>query len=478
MWRGVVFGVSAVLACAGGASADPLYTVRDLGVLPGAAESEATAINASGVVVGASATADGVHGFRYNGGIIQDLGKFPGAQDTAPASINAGGQIAGSWTTGFSPPGWQPFVYDGTYHGLDTLGAQGGQAASINDAGKIVGTLTFADHSQHAFLYDGTTHDLVPVLGGVRSSANAINNTGAIVGSIATAFSHPAQAYLYDGTLHMLGELAPGHGSAPIAINATGQVVGNAPAAVDASGNTLPRAFIWDGSIHQLNIPSGPVSQSTGEAYATGINSGGQAVGYSLHFEFGPYALLWDAGTHQGHYLDDLANLPSGWVMQEATGINDAGQIVGYGGQADAFGRLSFIHALLLTPRIPGDANLDGSVGFDDLLILAQHFSTPTTHFTEGDFDGDGTVGFSDVLLLAQHFGQVQAVTASVQVPEPGVFSVLSVAGLSVATLSACRRAGATRTLSWQFYDKCDAFIEECRISSDSVAGQGRRDGG
>jgi len=432
-----------ITACARGVLADPLYTVRDLGLLPGATASEATAINASGVVLGVWSTSDGTRAFRYDEGVLQDLGPFPGALDTMPVSINAAGQIAGSWTTGVSPPGWQPFLYDGTYHALDTLGAQGGQAAGINDVRQVVGTLTFADHSQHAFLYDGTTHDLAPTLGGVRSSANAINSAGAFVGSIVTAPSSPGQAYLYDGALHMLGELSPGHGSTAVAISPTGLVVGNAPVAVDANGHTLPGAFVWDGTMHQLALPSGAISDASGELYATGVNSSGEVVGYAQAFESGPFAVLWDAGTRQGHYLDDLANLPTGWVMEEALGMNDAGQIVGYGGQTDMFGRVSFVHALLLSPRIPGDANLDGSVEFDDLLTLAQHYGMQTTHFTDGDFDGDGVVDFSDLLLLAQHYGQGDATSVAALAPEPIGLPWLALLTLLPRATPSRRRASA-----------------------------------
>ena len=70
---------------------------------------------------------------------------------------------------------------------------------------------------------------------------------------------------------------------------------------------------------------------------------------------------------------------------------------------------------------IPGDANLDGTVDFSDLLILAQHYGlTGTAQWTDGDFTNDNNVGFDDLLLLAQHYGQSQAAAASISsVPEP-----------------------------------------------------------
>ncbi len=52
-----------------------------------------------------------------------------------------------------------------------------------------------------------------------------------------------------------------------------------------------------------------------------------------------------------------------------------------------------------------GDANLDGKVEFSDILILANHFGTSGSGWSNGDFDGDEDVDFADFLVLAQHFG-------------------------------------------------------------------------
>ena len=61
-------------------------------------------------------------------------------------------------------------------------------------------------------------------------------------------------------------------------------------------------------------------------------------------------------------------------------------------------------HPITITAFPPGDANLDGKVNFDDLLILAQHFGKTGATLSDGDFNGDGTVGFDDLLILAQNF--------------------------------------------------------------------------
>ena len=51
-----------------------------------------------------------------------------------------------------------------------------------------------------------------------------------------------------------------------------------------------------------------------------------------------------------------------------------------------------------------GDLNGDGSVGFDDFLVLANNFGNEAER-TEGDLNGDGVVGFDDFLTLSSNFG-------------------------------------------------------------------------
>ena len=53
-----------------------------------------------------------------------------------------------------------------------------------------------------------------------------------------------------------------------------------------------------------------------------------------------------------------------------------------------------------------GDANLDGKVGFADLLLLAQNYGKKdNANWDQGDFNYDGKVTFADLLLLAQNYG-------------------------------------------------------------------------
>lgn len=78
----------------------------------------------------------------------------------------------------------------------------------------------------------------------------------------------------------------------------------------------------------------------------------------------------------------------------------------------------------------PGDATLNGTVDFADLLTMAQHYGQ-SGDWESGDFNNDGTVDFSDLLILVQHYGQgIQTASAPgtvTAVPEPGVPVLLEV---------------------------------------------------
>jgi ELWxxDGT repeat protein len=54
---------------------------------------------------------------------------------------------------------------------------------------------------------------------------------------------------------------------------------------------------------------------------------------------------------------------------------------------------------------LPGDANRDRAVDFDDLVKVAQNYnSTGGKTNADGDFTGDGSVDFNDLVILAQHY--------------------------------------------------------------------------
>ncbi len=87
-----------------------------------------------------------------------------------------------------------------------------------------------------------------------------------------------------------------------------------------------------------------------------------------------------------------------------------------------------------------GDADLDGTVGFNDFLTLSSNFGEEGGGWESGDF-GDGIVAFSDFLQLTNNFGLTAVdipaalpVAGAAAVPEPstGVLGVFAILGLFV----------------------------------------------
>lgn len=85
------------------------------------------------------------------------------------------------------------------------------------------------------------------------------------------------------------------------------------------------------------------------------------------------------------------------------------------------------IDALLVSAQtLPGDANLDGTIGFPDFLLLARSFGEDGAGWGGGDFDGDGSTTFGDFILMSNSFGESFASNTSSRrgrsaaaVPEP-----------------------------------------------------------
>jgi len=100
---------------------------------------------------------------------------------------------------------------------------------------------------------------------------------------------------------------------------------------------------------------------------------------------------------------------------------------------------------LKLRPRLPGDANRDGTVDFLDLAALAQSYNGSATTddpWNAGDFNGDGVVDFLDLAIMAQHYNasdlnagdvlelpQYDLSPGAAGVPEPGGFALAGVLG-------------------------------------------------
>lgn len=203
----------------------------DLGVLPGASESSARGINASGQVTGFSDS----NAFRTTPtGTLSD----PGA-NIGPGigiAINASGQVAGMNTaTGRSFRTTPTGRTDAPGADLGTLGGMT-DVWGMNDAGQVVGRAWFAGNSVvRAFrtsptgLISDPGADLGTLPGFSSSEARAINSLGVVVGVVNTAPSLAGHAFIYDTQMRDLNDLIPaGSGWLLISaerINDSGQII-------------------------------------------------------------------------------------------------------------------------------------------------------------------------------------------------------------------------------------------------------------
>jgi hypothetical protein len=91
----------------------------------------------------------------------------------------------------------------------------------------------------------------------------------------------------------------------------------------------------------------------------------------------------------------------------------------------------------------PGDANRDGTVNFNDFVILSQNFGK-AGGWDKGDFSNNGTIEFNDFVMLSQNFGKgpggstfaataeeeaamARFAASAVTIPEPTTLCLLSI---------------------------------------------------
>jgi len=90
------------------------------------------------------------------------------------------------------------------------------------------------------------------------------------------------------------------------------------------------------------------------------------------------------------------------------TSLADANHGLGYADSADGVDTSLPPNTILVRRARYGDANLDGSVNFADLVSVAQHYGQTSMNWDQGDFNYDGSVNFADLVALAQNYGATE----------------------------------------------------------------------
>jgi hypothetical protein len=178
--------------------------------------------------------------------------------------------------------------------------------------------------------------------------------------------------------------------------------VGLTPGSIAAGAN--------NGDITSATAWGAPVQVATGTYTPSATTGAGSEVGLTI-----AYSDRTTADLIRGSAATD-------WLLEQAVTTSVVDARTGGAGSTTVKAGL-------------GDANLDGTVDFNDLVKLAQSYNTSGKTWFSGDFTYDGNVDFNDLVVLAQHYNQ--AVPADValgsaafsadlgrafaSVPEPGV---------------------------------------------------------
>ncbi|MGA8442961.1 MAG: hypothetical protein WB714_32405 [Candidatus Sulfotelmatobacter sp.] len=233
--------------------------------------------------------------FLWQYGVLKDLGTL-GGNDSQAIFVNDIGQIAGvSYTsstvvtnTGFycigtNVPRQDPFFWqNGKMLDIGNLGGNCAVPAGLNIHGQVAGNSDLADVNvyPHAFLWsrESGIKDL-RTLGGTFAQADALNDSGEVVGTSCTKGDLACFAVLWkDGVITNLGNLPGDCGSSAFAINSLGQITGDSYNCVTGA----PHPFLWEnGRMYGFNLVP-PVGTEMLYSEPASINEKGEIVGYSF----------------------------------------------------------------------------------------------------------------------------------------------------------------------------------------------------
>jgi uncharacterized membrane protein len=336
------------LAGAPARAATATYTITDLGTL-GGGMSNGLAINALGQVTGDSTTAKVImvpcefptlpnhkdcpvnldHAFLWSNGTMTDLGTL-GGNNSQGTALNDSGEVIGTseLKTGITEP---PFLSIPGARNLTALSGVNGIifAVGITDSDQISGECTDAFGFGIACVVTNNGTGTVTQFGAEVEQADpnqitcnkavAVNSSGQVLAScgaegLGAPFQGRAPVIWTNGTPTVAG---PAGDVVPLGFNNNDQVIGF----IEAGSN---QGWVWsNGTTTDLSFVPTAINDS-------GVIVGGQSIDTN--------------GTVQN--LNTLIPAGSGYQIDFATGINDNGQIL-----ADAATPAGQTHAVILTPN-------------------------------------------------------------------------------------------------------------------------------
>lgn len=291
-------------------------------------------VNDEGVAAGSAQVAGGkYHAFRWTErGGVTDLGAQLGfGTQSFTTAIASDGAISGQSDHG-----------DGTgtlygYRWTPTTGRveicpTGCSVWDLNGRGQAVGLLLGQDPTTwQAFVWSAASGiTKLGTLGGARSSASGISDTGLVVGNAQladTAADDVGHAFLYDSRA-----ARPAMQDLNSRARATGWVLRGA--------NDVNSQYVVGYGYHneqsrafRLTLATGVVDDlgtiGTGNSVAWAVDTDGDVVGWVMPDEHRNIAFVWGPALGKMVALNDLVDPADGWELQQANGINGHGVIVG-----------------------------------------------------------------------------------------------------------------------------------------------------
>jgi probable HAF family extracellular repeat protein len=251
------------------------YTTIDF---PGAVESGAVGINNLGQIVGGYQLGDGSrHGFLLSGGVFSTVDDPSATSGSENVGINNSGQIVGAYDLNSLEgentfEGVHGFLYTAsTFINIDfpATGVTNTTANRINDSGAIVGVYRIMDGPGNGFLDVSGVFTTVNVPGKVGTHCNGINNAGEIVGQYKDSLG-AHHGFLDNGGAFTTIDFAGAAETIVSDIDNFGDIVG-------AYKTTMGEPFGFLNSGGNLTTIAFPGALET---FALGINDQGDIVGF------------------------------------------------------------------------------------------------------------------------------------------------------------------------------------------------------
>ena len=321
-------------------------------------------------------------------------------------------------------------------HGLGS-GGEDGRGSGLNDFGQLGFRTFFTDDSQGIFLYTPDLH-----WRGTAADSQWDSRTNWTL-SIAPAHVHEV-AFDPDVGFALQG---PAAAATVASLDVNAQSSGVAELQLQAAGPLTVVGETYIGPLGAIDV-----GQSTLTTDTLTVDGGTVAVtlaGTTPGVDFGQIHVT--SGVTIGSTLD--VTLATPFVPT----AGDSFEIMTFGSRTGEFDTVTgaglidngtFLlpvysdTSLTLLAVIPGDGNLDGTVGVADYTVWANGFGISDPDFTTGDYNGNGFLGPADFTLWANNFGQsvMAPVGTAATVPEPSAWALLVLGLLSALVF---RRRGA-----------------------------------